>query len=220
MIEHQNDVLDGVVIRTPKAYPAYFGSYDQLPELVDFLNEYENLFLMGRNGMHRYNNQDHSMLSAMECVKNIAEGRSVKDNIWNINTEKNITKKKCKRDLQKRSWESQHSSMSFRKYCAFHTSCYCDITYCFVSFEIPNQVRYDNYFSFSSFRALTRNLQNKEYSSLFPILYTTYFHQKNFLSFWNFFSYFCKHKSNVIAIFQLFPRLIKIWLDISPMFPL
>lgn len=97
MIEHQNDVLDGVVIRTPKAYPAYFGSYDQLPELVDFLNEYENLFLMGRNGMHRYNNQDHSMLSAMECVKNIAEGRSVKDNIWNINTEKEYHEEKVQK---------------------------------------------------------------------------------------------------------------------------
>jgi protoporphyrinogen oxidase len=80
-------VLDGVVIRMPKAYPAYFGSYPQLPELVSELNHVENLFLVGRNGMHRYNNQDHSMLAAMTAVDNIIAGVKDKSNIWSVNTE-------------------------------------------------------------------------------------------------------------------------------------
>lgn len=81
------DVLDHVVIRMPKAYPAYFGSYDRLPELTGWLDEIENLYLVGRNGMHRYNNQDHSMLAAMTAVDNIVSGRRDKSNIWSVNTE-------------------------------------------------------------------------------------------------------------------------------------
>ncbi|MBR5214340.1 MAG: FAD-dependent oxidoreductase, partial [Akkermansia sp.] len=54
-------------------------------EWVDGLN---NLYLVGRNGMHRYNNMDHSMLSAMEAANNIAAGITAKDNIWEVNTEK------------------------------------------------------------------------------------------------------------------------------------
>ena len=56
------DFLDGCAIRMPKAYPAYFGTYDQIPVLQDYVMKFKNLFLIGRNGMHRYNNQDHSML--------------------------------------------------------------------------------------------------------------------------------------------------------------
>ena len=55
--------------------------------IQEFTDKFENLFLIGRNGMHRYNNQDHSMLSAMEAVKNIVEGKKEKDNIWNVNIE-------------------------------------------------------------------------------------------------------------------------------------
>jgi hypothetical protein len=51
------------------------------------LNRYENLFLVGRNGMHKYNNQDHSMLTAMTAVDNIIAGRRDKSNIWAVNTE-------------------------------------------------------------------------------------------------------------------------------------
>ena len=80
-------VLDRVVIRMPKAYPAYFGSYPKLPELVTELNRIENLYLIGRNGMHRYNNQDHSMLAAMTAVDNIVAGVTDKTNIWSVNTE-------------------------------------------------------------------------------------------------------------------------------------
>ena len=80
-------VLDHTVIRMPKAYPAYFGSYSQLGRVRDWLDPFENLFLIGRNGMHRYNNQDHSMLSAMVAVDNILAGRSDKSNIWSVDTE-------------------------------------------------------------------------------------------------------------------------------------
>ena len=81
------DVLDSVLIKMPKAYPAYFGTYEQLPIVREHLDRIENLFLTGRNGMHKYNNQDHSMLSAMAAVENIVNGRVDKRNIWEINTE-------------------------------------------------------------------------------------------------------------------------------------
>ena len=81
------DVLDFTVIRTPKSYPAYFGSYDQFPVVRSFLDTLENFFPIGRNGMHRYNNQDHSMLTAMTAVDNISQGSHEKANIWAVNTE-------------------------------------------------------------------------------------------------------------------------------------
>ncbi|MCF7859011.1 MAG: NAD(P)/FAD-dependent oxidoreductase [Candidatus Cloacimonetes bacterium] len=86
MIDRE-DVLDKVVIRMPKTYPAYFGSYDRFYEIREFTDNIPNLFLVGRNGMHRYNNQDHSMLTAMEAVKNIKEGIITKANIWEVNAE-------------------------------------------------------------------------------------------------------------------------------------
>lgn len=82
-----DDVLDSVVFRIPKAYPAYFGTYDRFGIVRNYLDRIENLFLMGRNGMHRYNNQDHSMLTAMASVDCIAEGIASKDQIWDVNTE-------------------------------------------------------------------------------------------------------------------------------------
>jgi protoporphyrinogen oxidase len=80
-------VLDWTVIRMPKAYPAYFGSYDKLHEIRDYSDRIENLFLIGRNGMHKYNNQDHSMLTAMTAVDNIVHGIKSKENIWAVNIE-------------------------------------------------------------------------------------------------------------------------------------
>jgi hypothetical protein len=75
------------VIRVAKAYPAYFGSYDRFDTIREFTDGFENLFLIGRNGMHRYNNQDHSMLAAKTAVDNIINGVKTKDNIWAVNTE-------------------------------------------------------------------------------------------------------------------------------------
>ena len=83
----KEDILDACVLRMPKAYPAYFGSYDQLGVIQDFTCGIENLYLIGRNGMHRYNNQDHSMLTAMTAVDNIAAGRTDNRNIWDVNVE-------------------------------------------------------------------------------------------------------------------------------------
>jgi protoporphyrinogen oxidase len=80
-------VRDGTVLRVPKAYPAYFGAYGRFAELRAWLDGLENLFLVGRNGMHRYNNQDHSMLAAMTAVDNILAGRTDKSNLWSVNAE-------------------------------------------------------------------------------------------------------------------------------------
>jgi protoporphyrinogen oxidase len=90
----KEDVLDSVIIRMPKTYPAYFGSYDELDAVKNYVDKFENLFLIGRNGMHRYNNQDHSMLTAMTAVDNIAAGVKTKDNIWAVNTEQEYHEKK------------------------------------------------------------------------------------------------------------------------------
>jgi len=80
-------VRDAVVVRMAKAYPAYFGSYGEFGRLRDYLDGIENLYLVGRNGMHRYKKQDHSMLAAMTMVDNIAAGIRGKANIWDVNTE-------------------------------------------------------------------------------------------------------------------------------------
>ena len=81
------DVLDATVLRMEKTYPAYFGTYNRFTEIRQFTDRYDNLFLVGRNGMHRYNNQDHSMLTAMVAVDNIIKGSTEKENLWAVNTE-------------------------------------------------------------------------------------------------------------------------------------
>ena len=83
----QSEVLDATVIRMPKTYPAYFGTYSRFDELRAWFDGFENLFLVGRNGMHKYNNQDHSMLTAMTAVDNIIAGVTGKSNLWAVNTE-------------------------------------------------------------------------------------------------------------------------------------
>ena len=88
------DVLDSVVIRMPKTYPAYFGTYDRFDTVRQYVDGFENLFLVGRNGMHRYNNQDHSMLTAMTAVENIVGDVRTKDNIWNVNVEQEYHEQK------------------------------------------------------------------------------------------------------------------------------
>lgn len=82
------DVQDACVLRMQKAYPAYFGTYDKLDTIRDWSLTIPNLFLIGRNGMHRYNNQDHSMLTAMTAVDNIVAGETDNQNIWEVNAER------------------------------------------------------------------------------------------------------------------------------------
>lgn len=93
-IINKEDVLDNTVIRVPKTYPAYFGTYECFQEIRDYIDRFENLFLIGRNGMHRYNNTDHSMLTAMVAVENISKNITGKDNIWEVNTEQEYHEKK------------------------------------------------------------------------------------------------------------------------------
>jgi protoporphyrinogen oxidase len=88
------DVLDSTVLRMEKTYPAYFGTYSQFDQIRAFTDTFENLFLVGRNGMHKYNNSDHSMLTAMVAVDNICAGVTEKANIWSINTEQDYHEEK------------------------------------------------------------------------------------------------------------------------------
>jgi protoporphyrinogen oxidase len=93
-ILNAEDVSDGHVVRVPKTYPAYFGTYDRFDELREFTDSFENLFLVGRNGMHKYNNQDHSMLTAMTAVDGIVAGHVDKAALWGINTEQEYHEEK------------------------------------------------------------------------------------------------------------------------------
>ncbi|HVU56042.1 MAG TPA: NAD(P)/FAD-dependent oxidoreductase [Puia sp.] len=88
------DVLDSTVQRMEKTYPAYFGTYEKFPVLQEYISKFSNLFLVGRNGMHKYNNADHSMLTAMVSVDNIIAGVTSKENIWSINTEQEYHEEK------------------------------------------------------------------------------------------------------------------------------
>jgi len=85
MIDRTN-FLDFMIIRQKKAYPAYFGSYIHFDKLKNYLNQFQNLYLVGRNGMHKYNNMDHSILAGFAAAEAILSGGS-KEMIWSINTE-------------------------------------------------------------------------------------------------------------------------------------
>ena len=84
----REDVLDSNRIKVKKAYPAYFDTYSEFNIVKDYIDSIDNLYCIGRNGQHRYNNMDHSMLTAIEAVKCIKENKQSKNDIWNVNTEK------------------------------------------------------------------------------------------------------------------------------------
>ena len=88
LIDSASEVIDTHMEKVKKAYPAYFDTYDEIDTLVTYLKSIDNLYCVGRNGQHRYNNIDHSMCTSFETVKNILSGNKNKDNIWNVNTEK------------------------------------------------------------------------------------------------------------------------------------
>ena len=93
----KNDILDTHIERVKKAYPAYFGTYEKIDEIKEYLNSFNNLFCIGRNGQHRYNNMDHSMLTAFETVDEIErskDGFYYKERIWNVNTESSYHEEK------------------------------------------------------------------------------------------------------------------------------
>lgn len=83
----RESVRKSVCIRVPKAYPAYFGSYDEFPMIRDYLDRFPNLYCIGRNGQHRYNNMDHSMMTAIEAVRVVKQNGLDKSRIWNVNTD-------------------------------------------------------------------------------------------------------------------------------------
>ncbi len=84
----KDDVLDATRIKVKKAYPAYFDTYKEFDKVRNYLDGIENLWCIGRNGQHRYNNMDHSMLTAIEAVRAVASGSTEKTTVWNVNTEK------------------------------------------------------------------------------------------------------------------------------------
>lgn len=94
LIDDADSVLDVHMERVKKAYPAYFDTYEEMPKLVEYLSSIENLYCVGRNGQHRYNNLDHSMCTSFEAVKNILAGKKTKENIWSVNTEEEYHEEK------------------------------------------------------------------------------------------------------------------------------
>jgi len=88
LIDSKDEVIDTHMEKVKKAYPAYFDTYDEIDTLVEYLKGIDNLYCVGRNGQHRYNNIDHSMCTSFEAVSNIMSGRKDKSNVWNVNTEK------------------------------------------------------------------------------------------------------------------------------------
>ena len=100
LIDSPDVVLDTHMEKVKKAYPAYFDTYDEIDKLVSWLSSIENLYCVGRNGQHRYNNIDHSMVTSFETVKNILSGRKDKSNIWNVNTEQEYHEETAKNEAE------------------------------------------------------------------------------------------------------------------------
>ena len=95
-IIEENSILDAHREKVKKAYPSYFDTYKDMDKVIEYLNKFDNLYCVGRNGQHRYNNMDHSMVTAFEAVKNIISGTKNKENIWSVNTEKEYHEEKVK----------------------------------------------------------------------------------------------------------------------------
>ena len=88
VIESDKNVLDSTIIHVKKAYPAYFGTYAEFDKVKEYLNGFGNLWCVGRNGQHRYNNMDHSMVTSMVACDEIINGITDKTELWSVNTEK------------------------------------------------------------------------------------------------------------------------------------
>ena len=94
VINSADDVIDSHREKVKKAYPAYFDTYQQIDTVINYINRFDNLYCVGRNGQHRYNNMDHSMATSFETVRNILGGKTDKHNIWNVNTEQEYHEEK------------------------------------------------------------------------------------------------------------------------------
>ena len=102
LVVKKSDIIDYHCERVSKAYPAYFGNYKNFPTVRKFLDDIPNLYLVGRNGQHRYNNMDHSILTAFEAVKNIKGDKKSKDNVWAVNTDKEYHEEDVKNALKQK----------------------------------------------------------------------------------------------------------------------
>ncbi len=100
LIDKAEDVLDYHVERVKKAYPAYFDTYKDMDQLRTYLDSIPNLFCVGRNGQHRYNNIDHSMCTSFEAVKDIRSGSTDRSNVWNVNTEQEYHEEEKKNEIE------------------------------------------------------------------------------------------------------------------------
>ena len=101
IIDKEN-IIDAHREKVKKAYPAYFDTYENIDEVIKYLDRFDNLYCIGRNGQHRYNNMDHSMITGFEAANNIITGRKDKSNVWSVNTEKEFHEsKKEKNDKEK-----------------------------------------------------------------------------------------------------------------------
>lgn len=94
VLDAETEILDTHCEKVKKAYPAYFDTYKEMNRVQNWINSVDNLYCIGRNGQHRYNNMDHSMLTAFEAVKAILSGSADKSAIWEVNTEKEYHEEK------------------------------------------------------------------------------------------------------------------------------
>ena len=108
MIDSADAVLDSTILHVKKAYPAYFGSYAQFGKVREYLDSLSNLWCIGRNGQHRYNNMDHSMVTSMVACESILSGTVDKSAVWNVNTEKSYheTKEVVGKEVEGRNSEN------------------------------------------------------------------------------------------------------------------
>ena len=91
-IADKDDIKFSKVIRIKKAYPSYFGSYDRFDEIKNYINTIDNLYCVGRNGQHKYNNMDHSLLSGIVAADVIANNKD-KNILWDVNTDSSYQEK-------------------------------------------------------------------------------------------------------------------------------
>ena len=94
VIDSGTQIFDSHREKIKKASPAYFDTYKDIDKLTAYLNKYQNLYCVGRNGQHRYNNMDHSMVTAFKAADAIMSGSTDKNEIWNVNTEKDYHEEK------------------------------------------------------------------------------------------------------------------------------
>lgn len=115
-IIEKDNVLDATCIKVKKAYPAYFGSYSKFDKVREYLDSFSNLYCLGRNGQHRYNNMDHSMLTAIEAVNLVKTGSKDKSVVWNVNTEKEYHENTAKEYRENTSKEyHENTAKEYRK---------------------------------------------------------------------------------------------------------